>query len=293
METVSKKSLVIGILSVAYGAGLCLFWSWALGMGEGELPVAWTAGEVVAAVLFASVPVLLVVAGAALCWARAPARLRTVTTAAAAVLLAAQAALACRWAFDQGRNLSDLLDVVVGIWAPLACLAFVAVPSAAWSLVLAGTASLVGGGPPDAAGVGTGDGGRGQARPSWLRKRGVLCSVLVLPLAGLLGGLVLSHDTGPGAHDMFGLEGIWRDPVNPRHSQHFKPDGKLKSAWSGLSHGVIGTWSRHGQHIKIRHNRDWQHVDDLEGTLQSGTIQWQVIDRQTGKRNGQVVWKRD
>jgi hypothetical protein len=194
-------------------------------------------------------------------------------------LLAAQATLACRWALERWHNLSELLDIVVGIWAPLACLTLVVVPSAAWSVVLAATAPLVGG-------------GAGRDEPPRPRKRAVLGCVLLLPLAGLLGGLALSHVAGPGAHDMAGLEGRWREPVNPRHSYHFRPDGNLESAWSGLSHGVIGTWGRDGQRIKIRHNRDWQHVDDLDGTLQGEAIQWQATDRRTGERYDKV-WKRD
>ena len=79
---------------------LCVFWVLVLWGSEGQLlQETWTAGDVLAVLLFASVPVMLVAAGCLLCPSRADARLRLGALAITAVLLIAKALLACHWAF--------------------------------------------------------------------------------------------------------------------------------------------------------------------------------------------------
>jgi hypothetical protein len=63
MVSSSGKYVVTGALAITYGVILCIFWLQVLwGSGENLLQETWTAGDVLAVLLFASVPVMLVAA---------------------------------------------------------------------------------------------------------------------------------------------------------------------------------------------------------------------------------------
>jgi hypothetical protein len=113
-----------------------------------------------------------------------------------------------------------------------------------------------------------------------------LGSLLVLVLAG---GWVFWQFTG---QDMTGLEGIWRDPVNPRHTYRFRPDGDMDTWWGSLPMGRFMSWRRDGQQITVRTTRGWDFVGQLDG----GTIRGKMIIRgPDGAVVGEtpMVWRKE
>jgi hypothetical protein len=256
----SGKHPVLGALTITYGVVLCLSWVLALLGGLVELGGTWTAGEALAGLLFALLPLQLVVTGSALSWLHVGIPLRFWTTALAGVLLAAQAALVGYWTFNQLQYL-DFLDMLAWAWAVVAFGLFVAVPSGAWALVLMGTAVSLSGGFSEAR--------TSESRP-W--KPISLLGLLVLALMGLLGGISLLHIDGPGARNMSGLDGAWRDPAWNHATFRLRTDGKVQAV---PHYGVIGAWSREGHKIVIFpiHEGGFR-LERTEGTLEGGTIRW-------------------
>lgn len=181
MQSRSGKYSVLGILAIVYGVILCCFWMLALsGNGWEILRGPWTIGGVLRALVFASVPVLLIYAGWALRSNRAGIRVRIWAAAITAVALGAKAILASSWAFDEGGLASWLL------------MTFVVVPSGVWALVLAGTAAWL---TPDASARLEGAAGTDEDPTSAKRlqpSRGTrVCGVVALGLAVLAAGIAI------------------------------------------------------------------------------------------------------
>jgi hypothetical protein len=282
MSSRSNWYFAIGVLTLIYGVVLGVLWGMEVVDGGESL----TTAKLKPLWLFASVPVILLVAGSALCWLRT--RWTAVTAAVSAVaaaLLAAKAALAWHYALGemQGGDSFSFLDLFRGV-VGLILVLVMAIPSGIWSIVLAGTAaSLTTGGSANA----TIPSAAPARRP---RTWAFILGAIALALVAQVGGVALLRLTLP---DMTGLDGTWKEPANPRHSYTFRPNGELDSRFGGLPHGVIADWSRQGQTIRVRHRRDWHRVDDMDGTLQDGTIQWQKFDRKSGQQLETTVWKRE
>jgi hypothetical protein len=282
MATRSVGYVVVGALTLAYGLLLGLFWGWMVVVGGADDFVDVNAHPGPGLVLL-SAPLVVLLAGGLLCWRRA--RLPTaLVVAVTAALLGAKAVLAYHWGLNemQGPDPSSL-GGLVGTAAGAILMAVVAVPSMSWAVVLAATAAA----------LLTGNDSAVPATRPLVRavlRGAIIAGAIALAVAGQLRGLALMRASLP---DIAGLEGTWRDPVNPKHSYHFGANGELESRWGGLSHGVVANWSRHGQQIQIRHTPDWLHVDDLDGTLEGGTIQWRRIDRASGKPADAVIWNRE
>jgi hypothetical protein len=217
-----------------------------------------------------------------LCW-RGSRRVAAVVVAITAVLLCLKAAGTIHWSFMslQAPDPPSLQNVVHGVGG-LILMALVGAPSALWGIVLAGTAGSLW--PTRSAESSTRPASGGAAR--WA----LIGGAVALAIALQLGGIALLHSKMP---DLTGLQGAWRDPVNRKHSYRFLAGGDLESWWSSLPHGVVARWERDGQQIRVRPTPNWQQMDDLDGTLEGGTIRWQRIDRKTGKPSGEVIWNRD
>jgi hypothetical protein len=118
---------------------------------------------------------------------------------------------------------------------------------------------------------------------------GILGLLVVVALAG---GWVYLWIAG---HDRAGLEGTWRDQVNPTHSYEFQANGNL-ATWSGSKQwwnqiGWSATWRRDGNRITVRTDRNW----DFEGQLDGATIRGKMLIRdETGVvvTTADVVWQK-
>jgi hypothetical protein len=138
MTSRSGKYGVVSVLTIIYGVLLCLFWGWVLWAAGPPQPL--TTAEVLVAMLFGVVPVLLIVTGIALYSLRAAdsslgARSIVALLVVTVVLLTAKTILAFHWASPtlKGPDESYLkLNAFVG-WV---ILLFVVAPSAVWALIL-------------------------------------------------------------------------------------------------------------------------------------------------------------
>ena len=122
----------------------------------------------------------------------------------------------------------------------------------------------------------------------------ILGSVAV---AALVGGAVYLIFSG---HNTAGLEGIWRDPANPRHCHEFLPSGDIET-WDGQKGSAanlkfpmarFATWRRDGQQITVRTTRGWDFVGQLDGAAIRGKTS---IRDETGAvvNTADTVWQRD
>jgi hypothetical protein len=265
---------VVGALTIAYGAVLGLFWAWVFLAAGAEPLRAGTAGEASTTLLFALVPVLLLVTGAALCSLPADTPRRTRATVAVmavtVALLAAKALLASHWAADRlhATGFLEVLSHLVGV----VLMAVVVVPSAVWALVLAGTAASL-----------SGEG------PSGRRRLFTLGGLGLLLVAALVGGWVYLR---PAEANMAGLEGTWRDPANPKHSYQFRANGAVDAWYGTLPMGRFMTWQRDGRRITVRTERNWDFVGEVDGDEIRGKV---LIRDERGEttNTADAVWRRE
>ncbi len=120
----------------------------------------------------------------------------------------------------------------------------------------------------------------------------LLVSLGVLLVGALVGGWAwLKFATAPGP-DMTGLEGIWRDRPDSKHTYQFRASGDVDAWYEGLPMARFMTWQRDGQQITVRTTRNW----DFVGQLGEGEIHGkQMIRDQTGATVNSVdqVWRRE
>lgn len=118
------------------------------------------------------------------------------------------------------------------------------------------------------------------------------CTAFLVLSLGLVGStwLLAQRATAPAPvpPGYAGLEGIWSEASSPKLTYRLNPDGTVYHWWEGLGHGKSGSWSRTGQTVTIRSDRDWQ----LVGTLGSGTITGTLSVTSTGAPIAPVVWVR-
>ena len=89
-----------------------------------------------------------------------------------------------------------------------------------------------------------------------------------------------------------GLEGVWRDPTDPKHTYRFRANGVMDAWYGGLPMDHFLTWQRDGQQITIRTTRNWDFVGQLDG----GEIRGKLILRdQTAAAVSEhdAVWRRE
>jgi len=280
MEPRSPFSLVVGILTMTYGTLLLLFWGGnaLLGGWEALTQISQTPAVTV---LFLATPFLLLLTGWRLCRSGGGG-LTLALVAVSALVLCVKAALAWHWAIAavQKYELISFGGLAGGLTS-LVLIGFVACPSSVWGPLLAGTAVALLTRPQPA------PEGKPESASSW---RGLaIAGVVLLALAGQAGLVGWQRAMLP---DLAGLEGTWRDPINPKHSYHFINGGELESSWESLSHGVIATWTRSGTTIHMRCAPDWQQFGNRDGTLDGDTIRWRVSDAQPGLPD-EIVWSRD
>lgn len=110
----------------------------------------------------------------------------------------------------------------------------------------------------------------------------------VLTSLGLIAGTALIGRTPTTPKAYVGLEGIWQEVASPKLTYRLNSDGTLDSWWESLPHGRTGSWSRSGQVVTVRSDRDWHVV----GTLGNGTITGVMYVSSTGKVLAPVTWVR-
>jgi hypothetical protein len=276
MASRSGKYVVVGALTITYGLVLCVFWAWSLSAGGAEWLRVGKPGEALATLLFALVPVMLLVTGGALCSWRADALLRARATAAVTAvtgaLLAAKAVLACHWAIEH-LHVTGFLDVI-DHFTGVVLVAVVVVPSAAWALVLTGTAAWV-----------SGDGASARRRLVAFGGLGLLL------IAVLVGSWAYWRPTTATGSNLAGLEGTWRDRPDSRHTYQFRANGDVDAWYGSLPMGRFMTWQRDGQRVTARTERNW----DFVGELGEGEIRGKMMIRdQTGAvvTTTDAVWRR-
>jgi hypothetical protein len=120
----------------------------------------------------------------------------------------------------------------------------------------------------------------------------------VLIAFGILGLVVVAALVGGWAYlkfsgqNMAGLEGTWRDPVDPRHTHQFRRNGQVDTWYGVLPMESFATWQRDGQQITVRTTRGWDFVGQLDG----GTIRGQMIIRDETRatvNTTDTVWQKE
>lgn len=137
-----------------------------------------------------------------------------------------------------------------------------------------------------------------QPRPPRTSRRwvvgGLAAAALVVGLA-VLGAWCVFAPSLPWGPDMSGLQGVWREDNNPKHSYAFRKDGTLLWKTSMLVFGDLmfieaGTWKRDGRRITVLPDRNWK----VEGELQDdGTIRGKMTAVPEGNMLAEVTWRRD
>jgi hypothetical protein len=126
---------VVGVLSIAYGVLIVLFWAWTLGTSEAHFPIPDSGSSLLRLVLFIAAPLLLAFTGYILYSTRIAgpdARAIQITTI---VILAVKAAVTGYWAIElllERGPFSGLLNQ-----SGFLALAFVVAPSVVWAVALA------------------------------------------------------------------------------------------------------------------------------------------------------------
>jgi hypothetical protein len=126
---------VVGVLSIAYGALLGLFWAWVFWRDWGRQEGGWSGGRALLMVLSIAAPVVLAVAGYGLFSARIAGPDARALKVAAVVVLAAKAAVAGYWVIGLIAATGAFSDVLHQ--AGCLALAVEVVPSSVWAAVLA------------------------------------------------------------------------------------------------------------------------------------------------------------
>src|SRR5262245_142787 len=89
-----------------------------------------------------------------------------------------------------------------------------------------------------------------------------------------------------------GLEGVWRDPTDPKHSYRFRPGGGVDAWFEGLPMDHFLDWQRDGQQITVRTTRHWDFVGHLIGDEIRGKM---ILRDLTGAAESEhdAVWQRE
>src|SRR5690348_5666874 len=119
MASRSGRHLTIGLLTICYGAILCLFWGWIFWSSGVKLPEEiWSVAETLSVLLFALTPLMLLVTGCLLCLAHGGGGLRVGITIITAILLGTKAVVAGHWALHalQYQMTFFLVGPVVIFW---------------------------------------------------------------------------------------------------------------------------------------------------------------------------------
>jgi hypothetical protein len=271
MASRSLKYIVVGVLTMTYAVVVGLYWRWAFLSGETHLLGLATASKAVSTILFTTVPVMLLVTGAALCsWrADAPRRARVIALlgAVTAVLLTAKAVLAFQWACDHSHG-------CLGCFVLFLLVPLVVIPSGAFALLLAAMTALV-----------IGEASGRQRRVAF----GGLGFLLIATVAGCSAYLALTRP------NMGGLEGSWRELSGGRSAgpYRFSPNGDVNSQeLFGASRWHMATWERDGQRITIRSKSS---REEFVGELGKGEIRGKTtFHDETGAvvRTVKTVWRR-
>jgi hypothetical protein len=89
-----------------------------------------------------------------------------------------------------------------------------------------------------------------------------------------------------------GLEGVWRDPTDPKHSYRFRPGGGVDAWYEGLPMDHFLEWQRDGRRITVRTTRHWDFVGQLNGDEIRGKM---ILRDRTGAAESEhdAVWRRE